>query len=77
MFNNCNSKTNGEYQFYMRIKPYIKTIFDVGCRSDTEFNTFEGEVHYFDPMSEFINILSKQSTNNKNAYFNNFGYSIF
>jgi FkbM family methyltransferase len=73
MFNNCNPRVNGEYQFYMKIKPYIKTIFDVGCRTDTEFNTFQGEVHYFDPMPEFINILSKQSTNNKNAYFNNFG----
>lgn len=29
-------------------------IFDVGCRSDSEFVNFHGEVHYFDPVNEFI-----------------------
>jgi hypothetical protein len=43
MFNNCNSKTNGEEKIFMDIKDNIHVIFDVGCRTDS------GEVHYFDP----------------------------
>jgi FkbM family methyltransferase len=72
-FNNCNSKTNGELQFYTIIKNDIKVIFDVGCRSDSEFIDFIGEVHYFDPVKRFIDSLSKQPTNNSVSYFNNFG----
>ena len=59
MFNNCDSRTNGEYTFFMNIKDKIDCIFDVGCRSDSEFVNFTGEVHYFDPVSEFIEELSK------------------
>jgi len=73
MFNNCNSKTNGEVLFFSCIKDKIKNIFDVGCRSDSEFIEFEGEVHYFDPVNEFIENLSKQQNNNKLSYFNSFG----
>jgi len=73
MFNNDNPKTNGEELFYRNIKDNITSIFDVGCRSDTEFNTFEGEVHYFDPVNEFIENLKKQSNNNKLSFYNNFG----
>jgi FkbM family methyltransferase len=73
MFNNCDSKTNGEELFFINIKDKINVIFDVGCRSDTEFTIFNGEVHYFDPVNEFIVKLSKQPNNNKLSYFNNFG----
>lgn len=73
MFNNDNPKTNGEELFYRNIKDRIYTIFDVGCRSDTEFNSFEGEVHYFDPVNEFIENLKKQPNNNKLSFYNNFG----
>jgi FkbM family methyltransferase len=73
MFNNCNSKTNGEERFYMNIKDNINIIFDVGCRSDSEFTHFSGEVHYFDPMEPFIEDLKKQENKNKRSYFNNFG----
>lgn len=73
MFNNCNSKTNGELLFYTNIKPNIQVIFDVGCRADSEFTDFEGDVHYFDPVKYFIDTLSKQPHQNKHAYFNNFG----
>lgn len=59
MFNNCDSKTNGEYKFYMDIKDNINIIFDVGCRSDSEFICFSGEVHYFDPVNSFIKNLKK------------------
>ena len=73
MFNNCDSRTNGEYTFFMNIKDKIDCIFDVGCRSDSEFVNFTGEVHYFDPVSEFIEELKKNKNVNKAAYFNNFG----
>ena len=57
MFGNDNPKTNGEYRFFMAIKDNINVIFDVGCRSDSEFTEFEGEVHYFEPVKEFIEKL--------------------
>ena len=72
-FNNDNPKTNGEERFFLNIKDKINVIFDVGCRSDTEFTTFEGEVHYFDPVNEFIEKLKKQKNKNKLSYFNNIG----
>lgn len=73
MFNNCNSKTNGEVQFFNNIKDSIQVIFDVGCRSDSEFINFNGEVHYFDPINDFIENLKKIKNTNKLSYFNNFG----
>ena len=57
----------------MNIKDNIHCIFDVGCRSDTEFIEFTGEVHYFDPVKKFIEELKKQHFSNKISYFNNFG----
>ena len=73
MFNNCDTKSNGEELFFRNIKDKINVIFDIGCRSDSEFINFGGEVHYFDPVNEFIVSLSKQYNNNKLSYFNNFG----
>jgi FkbM family methyltransferase len=73
MFNNCDSRTNGEDYFFMNIKDNINIIFDVGCRSDSTFINFKGEVHYFDPVSEFIENLKNQKNVNTTSYFNNFG----
>jgi FkbM family methyltransferase len=73
MFNNCDTNTNGEMQFFLKIKDKINCIFDIGCRTDSEYTIFEGEVHYFDPVNEFIEELSKKSTKNSNSYYNNFG----
>jgi FkbM family methyltransferase len=73
MFNNIDPKTNGEEQFFHLIKNHIHCIFDVGCRSDSEFVNFEGEVHYFEPVSNFIENLKTQPNQNKVSYFNNFG----
>jgi FkbM family methyltransferase len=73
MFNNCNSKTNGEEKFFTCIKDNIHIVFDVGCRSDSEYINFCGEVHYFDPVNEFIENLKNQTNVNKTSYFNNFG----
>ena len=73
MFNNDNPNMNGEYNFFYQIKDNINVIFDVGCRSDSFFINFNGEVHYFDPVDTFIESLKKQKNLNKIAYFNNFG----
>ena len=73
MFNNDNSETNGETKFFYDIKDNINIIFDVGCRSDTEFINFNGEVHYFDPVNEFIENLKQIKNLNTTSYFNNFG----
>lgn len=73
IYNNCDSKTNGENKFFIDIKDHINVIFDVGCRSDSEFTSFNGEVHYFDPVNEFIECLKQTPNFNKMSYFNNFG----
>ena len=73
MFNNDNPETNGEKKFYLKIKDSITRIFDVGCRNDTVFSNFTGEIHYFDPVEKFVTLLSKQPNNNKLAMFNIFG----
>lgn len=49
IFDNCDSKTNGEESFFNVISDKINVIFDVGCRNDSIFLNFRGIVHYFDP----------------------------
>ena len=71
--NNCDSKTNGEYVFYNRIKNSVDIIFDIGCRKESEFLDFEKEVHYFDPESTFVEELSNLKNSNSSATFNKFG----
>lgn len=73
MFNNCDPKQNGEEKFFKDIKDKINVIFDVGCRSDSEFINFSGEVHYFDPVKGFIDQLKKNKNLNKRSLFNEFG----
>jgi FkbM family methyltransferase len=73
MFGNSDPVTNGEQLFFNHIKNHIKVIFDVGSRYDSEYTAFEGEVHYFDPVSEAIEKLSTLPTKNKVSYYNNFG----
>lgn len=73
MFNNWDPRNNGEQRLYSSIKDKINVIFDVGCRMDSEFTQFKGEVHYFDPVSTFIENLSTQPNTNTRAYFNTFG----
>jgi FkbM family methyltransferase len=64
-----------EYRFFKQIiEPFAKVIFDVGCRFDSVFTTFNGEVHYFEPNAEFLEKL-KPLVNNTKSYFNNFGLS--
>ena len=73
MFNNHNSDTNGERLFFNSIQNMLNVIFDVGCRNDSEYTLFKGEVHYFDPVETFITELSLQTNKNKKSYFNGFG----
>lgn len=74
MFNNCDPNTNGESSFYnFFIKNKASIIFDVGSRNDTLFDTFEGEVHYFEPDVTTINQLKLISHKNNKVYYNNFG----
>ena len=75
MFNNCDSKTNGEILFYNLIKKNINTIFDVGSRNDSDYLNFIGEVHYFEPMSIFLYQLKSKKTYNSKSFYNNFGLS--
>lgn len=68
--------TNEEEQFFETIKNDTQVVFDVGCRNDTAFTKFSGEVHYFDPVKEFIEDLKTQPNTNSKCYFNNFGLSV-
>lgn len=72
MFNGYDPKINGETLFYCLIKENIKIIFDVGSRDDSEYLNFNGEVHYFDPINNFIETLKLKPNNNTKSYFNNF-----
>jgi len=69
----CDPKTNGEELFYLSIKDKISVIFDVGCREESIFINFEGDVHYFDPVPKYIDNLKTQKNNNRTSYFNTFG----
>lgn len=74
IFNNDNPHTNGEVELISSL-PKNLTIFDVGSRSDSEFLNYEGVVHYFEPVSEFLERLKTFSNKNTESYFNNFGLS--
>ena len=69
---NCDSRTNGEYLFFNRIKDNIDLIVDVGCGTDSDYLEFKGEVHYFDPEGTFIESLSREKNSNSLAVFNRF-----
>lgn len=73
MFDNHDSKTNGEYTFFLSLRDHIKVIFDVGCRQDSEFVDFTGQVHYFDPVPAFVHSLSLCPNKNQSCFFNSFG----
>lgn len=74
-FKNDNPKTNGEYNLFQNLAPN-QVVFDVGSRYDSEFLNYEGEVHYFEPVPEFIEALKAKNTNiNKLSVFNNCGLS--
>jgi FkbM family methyltransferase len=68
--------TNAEKIFYNSIKTSCTIIFDVGCRNDSEFiNEADKEVHYFDPVFDYIKQLEIRNNKNTKAVFNRFGLS--
>ncbi len=75
MFNNSNTRANGEFLFYNLIKNKIKVIFDIGSRDDSDYLYFNGEVHYFDPVESFITKLKNKPNTNSKSFYNNFGLS--
>lgn len=74
MFNNDNPHTNGELNFIKGFADNL-TIFDVGSRDDSWFTSYKGEVHYFEPVTSFIEELKKRPNDNSKSIFNNFGLS--
>ena len=50
----------------------MSIIFDVGCQAST-FLDFKGEVHYFDPVPEFIETLINTPNKNTKSKLNKFG----
>jgi len=76
MKNTCYYIGEEEERFFDTIKDSTEIVFDVGCRNDTLFNKFSGEVHYFDPVKEFIDDLKTQPNINSKSYFNIFGLSV-
>jgi FkbM family methyltransferase len=75
IFGNDNPITNGELFFLNEIKKNLNIVFDVGSRKDSLFLDLECEVHYFEPVPEFIMDLKLKSNNNKKSFFNDFGLS--
>lgn len=73
IYNNTDSKTNGELDFYNFFSPFFDVVFDVGCRYDTLMLDCHCEVHYFDPNPQFISKLKAQKSNNKKSFYNAFG----
>lgn len=73
-FNNCNPATNGE-KFLISSLRESQTVFDVGCRSDSELLNYKGTVHYFDPVPQFIEELKKKDSFNYKSHYNKFGLS--
>ena len=64
----------GEKLLFEKIKDNCRVVFDVGCR-DSGFTNLTGiDVHYFDPVQEFIDKLKSTETNTS-AHFNVFGLS--
>lgn len=65
--------TDGEIKFYLSIKDKINSIFDVGCKYDSSYLDFTKEVHYFDPVSKYVDELKTKPNNNSVSHFNAFG----
>lgn len=73
-FNNDNPETNGEKNLIQNLLNDL-VVFDVGCRSDSEILMYKGDVHYFDPIPEFIDAIRSKENKNTRSTFNKFGLS--
>jgi len=67
--------TESEYEFYKKIQNNLMVIFDVGSSNQTEFLDFPGEVHYFDPLPQYLERIPKDAVKNSKSFFNPFGLS--
>lgn len=67
--------TESEFAFYEKIKGNLKVIFDVGSSNQTEFLDFPGEVHYFDPLPQYLARIPLDSIKNSKFFLNGFGLS--
>ena len=66
------NKLKFEYIFYGYFKKGLKTIFDVGSQENSIYRDFEGEVHYFEPVTKLLEILKRSYNRNTKSIFNNF-----
>lgn len=73
-FNNCDPRTNGEFNLIRNLKNN-KIIFDVGCRNQSEFVDYFGEVHYFEILPKFLKELEAKPNKNTISFFNDVGLS--
>lgn len=72
--NNCDASTNGELAFYDRIcgvNPI--TVFDVGVREDTYYYRPQIQLHLFEPVPEFCNVLRQKLKSATNVTINAVG----
>lgn len=76
MFNICEVDVNGEQWFFNLIKDNISVIFDVGFRLDSLFLNFNGEVHYFDPVNEFVDVIRNKPNTNSASHYNSVGLGV-
>lgn len=66
--------SNGEALFFHNFaEKHCRIVFDIGAKSDSVFTDFNGEVHYFNPVSSDMTKLSKSRTKNERSVFNRFG----
>ena len=76
---------DGEDNFFKYIKNNCKVIFDVGCfagiydNGDKAVNPFtqlnDVDVHYFDPVPEYVDEVEEQIASKDRSFLNRFGLS--
>ena len=64
-----------EVNFFNRIVDKVEVIFDVGAYNDSPYVQFSGEVHYFEPYSQYLLELQQLPNSNEKTFFNCFGLS--
>lgn len=64
-----------EINFFNRITDKVEVIFDVGAYSDSPYVQTGGEVHYFEPLPEYLEQLKQLPNSNNKSFFNAFGLS--
>lgn len=82
--NDCDALKNGEYPLYRSLRPFLKTVLDVGAREDTyyvEHSDPSTHLYLFEPHPIFFQSLKKNfeekqlSSQHPHVYFMNMGVS--